>query len=239
MTIYRPGKFNITDDAMKIWNLPEKSKVLEIGCAEGDCTRYLTENYKFDMDAIDIDLEMINKAKKAHPDLNIKYSDGEFLNEYMSLTFDGIIMECVLSLINLPDEALHEAYCVLKKGGKLFISDLYMRNPEPEQLKAIEIEAKRLAKLPHQEGECEDEAADKMKFVDFRFEGRFLEKPLIKMLKEVGFVNIKFEDRTDDLQIFMAETIMAEGKDALKGLMTAAKNDKKTGYFMLTAEKPE
>lgn len=239
MAIYRPGKFDITDAAMKIWDLPEKSKVLEVGCAEGDCTQYLTDEYGFEVDGIDLNLDMVTKAQEAHPDLKIKYGDGENLADYMSFTFDGVIMECVLSLINLPDEALHEAYCVLKKGGKLFVSDLYMIDPEPELLKSVAIEAARQAKIPHEEGSC-DSDENKMRFVNFRFKGRFFEIPLIRMLKEVGFTNIKFEDRTDDLQIYVAKKILKDGKKSLDTCVDLV-NDKdiKTGYFMLTAEKPE
>lgn len=239
MAVMRPGKFDITDAALKIWDLPEGSKVLEVGCGEGDCTQYLSDEYGFDVDGIDLNLEMVRKAKKAHPDLNIRYGDGENLADYMSFTFDGVVMECVLSLINLPDEALHEAYCVLKKGGKLFISDLYMRDPAPELLKSVEIEAKRQARIPHEEGSC-DSDEDKMRFVDFRFEGRFFEKPLIRMLREVGYTNIRFEDRTEDLKTYVAEKILADGRDAFDTCMNYADyKDKQTGYFMVTAEKPE
>ena len=240
MSILRPGKFDITDKAMKIWNLPKGSKVLEVGCGEGDTAQHLKDEYGFEVIGLDKSLAMVNTAKEAHPDIEFMYGDGEILDSFMSFTFDGIVMECVLSLINLADEALHEAYCVMKKGAKIFISDLYMRDPDPEQVKAIKIEADRIAKIPHKEGECDDENENgELRFLDFRFEGRFIEEPLIEQMKEIGFTNIKFEDRTDDLIQYVGQKIFDEGKDALDTCMTCAKNkDKKTGYFMLTAEKP-
>ena len=240
MSIMRPGKFDITDKAMGIWGLPKGSKVLEIGCGEGDTARHLADEYGFDVTGMDISLAMVDKAKKAHPDIEFMYGDGEILDSFMSFTFDGIVMECVLSLISMADEALHEAYCVMKKGAKIFISDLYMRDPDPELVKAIKIEADRIAKIPHQEGECDDEHnSGELRFLSFRHEGRFIEGPLIEQMKEIGFTNIKFEDRTDDLLEYVGQKIFDEGKESLDTCMSCANNkDKKTGYFMLTAEKP-
>ncbi|MBR6444291.1 MAG: methyltransferase domain-containing protein, partial [Firmicutes bacterium] len=214
MSIMRPGKFDITDKAMEQWDLPKGAKVLEIGCGEGDTAQHLKDKYGFEVTGMDISLDMVDRAKKAHPGIEFMYGDGEILDSFMSFTFDGIVMECVLSLINLADEALHEAYCVMKKGAKIFISDLYMRDPDPEQVKAIKIEADRIAKIPHQEGECDDAGkSGELRFLDFRFEGRFIEEPLIRQMEEIGFTNIKFEDRTDDLIQYVGQKIFDEGKD--------------------------
>ena len=240
MTMIRPGKFDITDKAMEIWDLPKGSKVLEIGCGEGDTAQHLTDKYGFDVTGMDISLAMIDKAKEAHPGIEFMYGDGEILDSFMSFTFDGIVYECVLSLISMADEALHEAYCVMKKGAKIFISDLYMRDPPEDLVKSVKIEADRIAKIPHQEGDCEDEHnSGELRFLDFRYEGRFFIEPLIEQMKEIGFTNIKFEDRTDDLIQYVGQKVFDEGKDALDTCMTCAgKDDKKTGYFMITAEKP-
>lgn len=240
MGIMRPGKFDITDKAMEQWSLPEGAKVLEIGCGEGDTAQHLKDEYGFEMTGMDISLDMVDKAKKAHPDIEFMYGDGEILDSFMSFTFDGIVMECVLSLINLADEALHEAYCVMKKGAKIFISDLYMRDPDPQLVRSVKIEADRIAKIPHKEGECDDEnASGELRFLDFRYKGRFLKDPLIRQMEEIGFTNIKFEDRTDDLVEYVGQKIFDEGKDSLDTCLKCAGNDdKKTGYFMLTAEKP-
>ena len=129
MGIMRPGKFDITDKAMEQWSLPEGAKVLEIGCGEGDTAQHLKDEYGFEMTGMDISLDMVDKAKKAHPGIEFMYGDGEILDSFMSFTFDGIVMECVLSLINLADEALHEAYCVMKKGAKIFLSLIHISEP--------------------------------------------------------------------------------------------------------------
>lgn len=238
MAILRPGEFAITDKATEIAGLKKGAKVLDIGCGEGDTVAHLSQQYGFEAEGIDMNLSMISSAKEKHPGINVKFGDGEFLDGYSSFTFDGVYMECVLSLINLPDEALHEAYCVLKKGGKLIISDIYEKDPDPMQLKAIKIEAERQSKIPHKEGDCEE---DTQRFVDFRFKGAFFKDPLIAQLKEIGYKITVFEDRTQDLENFAAQTMMDEGN--LDGLCTNVETEvngkkRKIGYFFLVAEKP-
>jgi len=244
MSILRPGRFDITDKAAELMDLPKNAAVLEIGCGEGDTTEHLEKEYGYKMSAIDISLEMVRKAKEKGLKADIKYGDGEFLDEFTSFSFDAVIMECVLSLINIPDEALHEAYCVLKKGGRLFISDLYMKDPDPARVKAIKTEADRLARIPHEhKDECGDDCAEdhKKRFVDFRFEDRFIKEPLIKNIEDIGFKVTFWEDRSADLETYVAEAMMNGEDVSTTGKMSAgsctADRKKDTGYFMMVAEK--
>lgn len=233
MSLVRPGKFDITDKAMEICGMNKGAEILDVGCGDGTVAEYLQDKYGYKVTGIDMNLTKISEGKKRNDKLDLRMGDGEFLDDFTSFSFDCVMMECTLSLINLPDEALHEAYCVLKKGGKLFISDLYMKNPDPEQVKAIRIEAQRQAKIPHKEEDCGE---GQMRFVDFRFEGAFIKEPLIKYLEEVGYVVKAFEDRSADLDTYAAETILSEG--SLDNCITCAKGKKGIGYFMLVAEKP-
>jgi ubiquinone/menaquinone biosynthesis C-methylase UbiE len=230
----RPGAFTITDRAMEIIQLPKKSKVLEVGCGEGETTERLEKHYGFDVSAIDISMEMVRIAKERGLAANIFLGDGEFLDDFSSHTFDGVVMECVLSLINLPDEALHEVYCVLKETGKLFISDLYLKNPEPGLLRSLDIEAHRLATKPHEESSCSDDCADdhKKRLVNFRYQGVLLLEPLQRALEDMGFRMIIVEDYSKELGNYLAESI-------LKGQKNPATQSlpKDTGYFLLVAEK--
>lgn len=236
MAVLRPGEFAITDKAIEIAGLKKGDRILDIGCGEGDTVAHFNE-LGMNAEGIDMSLKMINAAKEKYPEINVKMGDGEFLDDYSSYTFDAITMECVLSLINIPDEALHEAWCVLKKGGKLIISDLYYKDPDPMKMKAVKMEAQRLAMKPRKEGDCE---ANPTRFVDFRVKGAFFEKPLIAQLKEIGYKILAFEDRSIDLDNYAAQIIMNGGR--LEDLMCDVDfSDKKNkiGYFLLVAQKPE
>lgn len=236
MAILRPGEFDITDKGIELAGLKKGDKVLDIGCGDGDVLNHLVKDFGMEGEGIDMSLPRISDANEKYPDLKIKFGDGEFLDDYSSFTFDGVMMECVLSLINIPDESLHEVYCVLKKGGKLIISDLYDKNPDPMQLKAVKMEAQRQSKIPHKEGDCEENPT---RFVDFRLDGVFFKEPLIAQLKEIGYKVIAFEDRSQDLDNYVAQTLMDEG--TLENLCADEKTLKKKnlGYFLLVAQKPE
>ena len=192
MTTERPGAFKTTDRALEIANYKMGSRILDIGCGEGDTVDYLNK-MGLKAEGIDINLAKIDTAKKTFPGIDVKFGDGTFLDDYMSYTFDGIMMECSLSAMPQPDEAMHEAYCVLKKGGRLIITDYYEKDPDPQQLKAVAIEAARQARMPHNEGDCD--GGTPSHFTNFCFEGAFYKEPLIRMIEEeLGMRVLSFED---------------------------------------------
>ena len=232
MTKARPGGQALTDIGIELAKLKAGSRLLDIGCGRGDTVAHLNEELGMQAEGIDINLARISEAKEAHPEADIKFGDGEFLDSYMSFTFDGILMENSLSLINMPDEALHEAYCVLKKGGRLIISDFYEKDPDPDQMWAVAIEADRQSRIPHKEGDCEERS---LKFVSFRFEGAFYREALIRQLEETGFQVISFEDRSQDLDGYSEEDL-AGLSSYLKTEAGGRKRD--IGYFLMIAAKP-
>ncbi len=237
MSTTRPGDFQITDRAIELAKLKKGFKVLDVGCGEGDTVNHLNE-LGMEAEGIDMSLPKIAEAKEKYPQISVKFGDGEFLDEYMSFTFDAIFMESVVSMINIPEEAMHEAFCVLKKGGRLIISDLYEIDPDPREVMAVKMEADRQARLPHQEGDCEDRS---LKTVDFRYKGAFFKKPLLRQLEEIGFRVLTFEDRTEDLKEYIGQGLQAEEKwqSISKDLaQEAAGKKRELGYFLLIAQKP-
>ena len=227
MTIARPGGFEVTDRALEIANYKKGSRILDIGCGGGDTVDHLNK-MGLKAEGIDINLAKIDEAKKAFPGINIKFGDGGFMDDYMSFTFDAVVMECSLSTFPQPDEALHEVYCVLKKGGRMIITDYYEKNPDPQQVKAVAIEAARQARMPHNEGDCEEGTVSH--FTDFCFEGAFYKEPLIRMLEdELGLRVMSFEDA--GLQVG-ADDLYTDVKTE------AAGKSRNLGYFILVAQKP-
>lgn len=232
-----PGGRKLTEKGIELAAWKEGSRILDIGCGEGDTVALLAER-GMQAEGIDMNLSAISEAKEKHPGIDVKFGDGEFLDSYMSYTFDGIMMESTLSLINMPDEAMHEAYCVLKKGGRLIVSDLYEKDPDPKQVRAVQIEADRQSRIPHQEGDCEDRG---LKFVDFRFEGAFYRDLLIHQLEETGFEVKTFEDHSEELDSLLAEA--EDPQEALRQLnkyirTEAGGKKRRFGYFLLEAVKP-
>jgi len=229
----------VAERGIKEAGLSEGGKVLDIGCGDGDAVAYLCENCGMKAEGIDMNLAAVEKAKEKHPGIDVKLGDGEFLEDYLSFTFDGVFMKDVLNVINIPDEALHEAFCVLKKGGKLIISDMYYKQPDPNRIKAVKIEADRLAKVPRKLGDCDSPVK---RFVDFKFEGVFFEEPLKAELERIGYEVAFFEDITDKVPDSEAVNNVNEARRADTEEAQDTKNKKddreNTGRFLLIAEKP-
>ncbi len=238
--MYRPGKFTITDQGIKIAKLEKGAAVLEIGCGLGETTERLEKEYGFEVSPIDNSLEMVRQTNLRNIQTKASYGDGEFLEAFSSNTFDGIISECVLSIIGKPDEAIHEAFCTLKKGGKYIISDLYFTKEDPEEVAEAERKAKVDATTEVPYNQCNDdcEEAHEVRNVDFRYENIFFKKQLIKALADTGFTDIYFEDFTGELESFVAEEIM-QGEECVysAGIKKQIGDRKGIGYFLLVATK--
>lgn len=233
MTVKRPGGFEITEKGLDICNFQPGAKILDIGCGEGDSCCLLRERFGYSPVGIDISPEAVKKAQNNYPQLEFQVGDGEFLENFSSGTFDGVLMECVLSQINLPLEAVHEAYCVLRPGGKLFISGLYRKNPTEEVYEGNEKEVTEYQKK-HQDGQLTE--ADKQKPPSpYRWKGVLLSEPLRRDIQELGFRELWWEDRTEDLITYGAEILMAG--ENLEDYIDKDAMSKNTGYFFSVYEK--
>ena len=233
LTVKRPGEFRITKEAIEFCQFPKGATILDIGCGEGDTINFLTENYGLKVTGIDLDPKAVEKAKAQYPHLTFKEGDGEFLDGYDSRSFDGVMMECVLSQINLPIEAVHESYCVLKVGGKLILSGLYCREPSSEILEELKLTVDAHQEK-HKAGLLTDEEKDHSPS-KYKANGVLLLDPLREDVREMGFEEILFQDKTDELATYGAEILMEKG--SLDGYIDEKAQNKNTGYFLMIFEK--
>lgn len=116
----RPGGFEITDRALSVCMFPKGAKILDIGCGSGATTRYLKTKYNLDTFGMDINCE------KESNDENLLQASAEKI-PFETSTMDGVIMECSFSLMKNQVKVLQECCRVLKKDGKLVITDMYAR----------------------------------------------------------------------------------------------------------------
>jgi len=103
-------------------HLPEKAKVLDVGCGFGRDTNLFTLK-KYDAYGIDLSLRMIEKAKDFSPASKFQVMDMLKL-EFEAGYFDGIW--CSAALLHLSKEdakgAIGEIKRVLKKNGLLYLN---------------------------------------------------------------------------------------------------------------------
>ena len=108
----------------------KKLRVLDAGCGPG----YLTERIAGQGHAViglDSSKEWMEFCRVKWPGKNPKYMQGNItsLTMFEDSTFDAVTMNMVLlaiSRLNSVDLAMKEAYRVLKPGGRLISTDLYL-----------------------------------------------------------------------------------------------------------------
>jgi SAM-dependent methyltransferase len=132
--------------------------------------------------------------------------------------FDGVFCECVLSLLVDSRPALREFSRVLKPGGFLIITDMYLRSPASmKKSEAIPARCCLWGARPREE--------------------------VIEILSRHGFSLRLWEDHTDALKELAARLILAHGsleafwKSACPGEMQEAVLIPRSGYFLLIATK--
>jgi len=124
MTMIRPGGESLTKKAIKTAKLPASARVLDVGCGEGDTVALLAREFGYNAIGVDLSSKLIVRARGRFPGLDFRCMEAEFL-DFESNTFDAVLMECSLSVFRLHEDAAFEAYCLLKPGGKLIITDLF------------------------------------------------------------------------------------------------------------------
>lgn len=131
----RPGGIRLTRSAVDYCDFKSKDPVLDAGCGYGITTRYLLEEYGIMSIGADISPDMLEDAKgKA---MKTRCTESRFVRSelpvlpFKSRSFKGIFCECVFSLIQKKSACLEEFFRILKKNGKLVLTDLYI----PERFK--------------------------------------------------------------------------------------------------------
>jgi len=256
----RPGGDVLTKKAIEKAAIPDNARVLDIGCGEGDTVALFRDEYGFDATGVDASSKLIDKGKARHKGIDLRRMEAEYL-DFESKSFDAVFMECGLSVFRLQEDAAFEAYCVLKTGGKLVITDLYLKNPDPMAVAKMLSEANDKARQPKVEGACGDN--ERPSFV--MLNGAFVADELLAMLEETGFELEHFSDESDALASFAAQAIMGHGslEDYFKAVIPEGENPaayyscsafcsdagqdgdkplkfpKELGYFLMVLNKPE
>lgn len=102
----------------------KNSNILEIGCGSGRDASFMVKN-SFDVIAIDGSKNMIEEAKKIHPELSEKLLHKTLANDLdFDKTFDGIYSIATLMHLskNDLDKTISKIYNLSKQNGKILMS---------------------------------------------------------------------------------------------------------------------
>lgn len=224
----RPGGLALTGRAMDFCMFPPEARLLDVGCGSGATVEYLRNHYELDASGVDISTRLLAEGNARDETLPLVHASAEQL-PYGNASLDGILCECVLSLLADPGRALMEFHRVLRQGGRLILSDIYLRGSWAGGRGAAEVSSI----LEEAVDGCPKGARS----------ARFTET----MLSEAGFPILLWEDHTPLLKELAARLILAgcstdalwEGikDDGCPGTGLSTMVALRPGYYLLVARK--
>jgi ubiquinone/menaquinone biosynthesis C-methylase UbiE len=207
---------------------------LDLGCGIGTTSRLLAEQFGCRVVGIDASPSNAGDAMRRTVDSNgISFLAGD--GEHVPLaeeTFDGAMMECVLSTFRDKPAAAAELSRVLKSNGRLGVSDVAVEGELPEELRSpltdVFCVGRALSVRGYLEvlerGGFEVQAVEKMEQETLDFLGEVRRQIfLAKMLAGVGKLGLDQED------LDYARHLLA--------LTVTAVEEGKLGYVAITARK--
>jgi len=208
----RPGGSELTLRAMACAGFAPGERVLDLGCGTGVATRML---HAHGCAAVGLDLagRRLALARADDPALTVVAADARCL-PFADASLDGILAECSLTLAGYTAATLAECRRVLRPGGRLAVTDLFVRVDDVGR-----------TPLPG----CMD--------------GMMSRHAILAAMADAGFAVRRWEDHSDVLKSFMAQLIFSgRGTEALwfgnGSAYSAALRACRPGYFLLIAERP-
>ena len=209
----RPGGDELTRLAFECAAFAAGQRVLDLGCGVGVATRLLHARGCLAF-GVDRAAARLVQARRSEPGLLLAASDGRQL-PFADACLDGIVAECVFSLIGYQAENFAECLRVLRPGGRLALTDLYAR--------ADVGSATSLAGC---------------------LAGMTTRAAILAALAGAGLHVDTWQDHTPRLNAFVAQLLFSgQGAEALwagDGQADAsALRARRPGYFLLIASKPQ
>lgn len=206
----RPGGQALTAHALDACGLAPGARVLDVGCGSGDSLRLLRE-YGLHPLGIDLSMKQLRRSSSSKPGALLVRGNACSL-PLRNASLDGILCECVLSLLADTSAALKEFHRVIKPGGKLMLTDLYLFE----------------STLPFQR------ASQLRSCIEGAISIGYLEQ----MIGDNGFEILLLEDHTPLLKRFAAELVFAGISLAdVYGTEGDPQCRAKAGYYLLIARR--
>lgn len=218
--VNRPGGLELTRNLIHLSGLQVGASILEVASGTGTTQQFLRQNgYK----ALGLDLshQMLEFSRPGNPDLTCLQARGEQI-PLASASQDAVLIECAFGLAGDAPDLLQEFKRVLRSGGWLLVTDIYLR--EVSDPRAVECLASTTC-----------------------LAGTKQERAIRESMEQSGFVVQHWQDQTPLLKQWLARMIFKLGsleaffrrlvssdQDA-QSLSRAMENGLKLGYYLMTA----
>jgi tocopherol O-methyltransferase len=120
---------------MELSDISESDRILDAGCGVGGAAIYLSSNKNVHVVGITLSEKQYNFATQLAKERNLDGKVSFYLMDYTQTSFDSesfdVVWACE-SMSSAQDKLtfIHEAYRVLKKGGRLILSDFFLTNED-------------------------------------------------------------------------------------------------------------
>ncbi|MEI6289608.1 MAG: DVU_1556 family methyltransferase [Chloroflexota bacterium] len=216
-----PGGSDLSLRLLDMLDLPGTAHILDLACGVCSTLKHLQHKRNYFSIGLDHSIQSLFSGLRSAPDLHL--TCGSALNLPLPAdSMDAILAECALTAVTHTPQILREISRVIKKSGRLGISDLYAREPAGLPY---------LRSLPLNSG----------------LQAAFSMDEISNLLLAKGFEIIQWEDHSvavKDLTSRFLNNGTSAGKfwsqaepaaDPMDILIACSKA--KIGYFLLTAQK--
>ncbi len=123
-------------------NISESDKILDAGCGVGGAAMYLSSNKNVQVVGITLSEKQVNFATRIAKERNLDGPVSFRIMDYTKTSFDDesfdVVWACE-SMSSAPDKQafINEAYRVLKKGGRLILSDFFLTSDNQLDKKSL------------------------------------------------------------------------------------------------------
>lgn len=147
-----PGGLVLTKRVIDYCAFPAEAKVVDVGCGAGITVEYLRDCYGLEAYGVDLSEPRLAQGRNRSAGLPLIKGAGERL-PFADASVDGAIAECSLSVMPNAAGVVSEVSRILVDGGKLGITDLYIRNPgDPSAACLLPRDGRNLASLLKENG---------------------------------------------------------------------------------------
>ena len=185
---FRPGGIDLTRELAAACALRPEDRVLDLACGVGSTASYLSREWAAKVSGLDASPEFLAEARGRDEDVEWVLGRADAL-PFADAWFDVVFAECFLSGCADRAAVLREVRRVLRPGGRLALSDMYLREPGAAPLTDLAPAATCLR-------------------------GARGKEATLASIEAHGFRVTVWEDRTEALKGLMASLIMAYGSAA-------------------------
>ena len=122
---FHPGGANLTRRTVESMQLPANARLLDLGCGTGTTALLVSREFEYQVTGVDLSAANIERARQRanSPGVCFETADARSL-PFDDGAFDGILAECVFSLLADKPRGLAELRRVLAPGGRIGLTDM-------------------------------------------------------------------------------------------------------------------